>query len=181
MKKLNLSVTVVLSYSVFVCALSACQSNWRIPPAGSADVLIDGKSRTAKEVPCHRDITCHEGRLNFTVIVPNRNAIPDEIYFQNVSLPTGDYRVHKYNSATFCKDTLVYSSYATFRQKGVPMNSFSPAGTDNTIQITSVNGKTGEIKGSFKVNYSIVSRTDSRDPDTIRVVASQFQVWLPKG
>lgn len=170
----------VLLYSVFACALSACQSNWRIPPAGSASATIDGKPRTANEVLCRRDVTCHQGRLNFTVIIPNRNAIPDEIYFQNVSLPAGTYRVYKYNSATFCKDTLVYSSYATFRQKGVPMNSFAPAGTGNTIQITSVNEKTGEIKGRFQVDYSVISRTDPRDPDTIRVVASQFQAWLPK-
>ncbi len=180
MKNLKPAVAIGLSYSLLVYALFACQSDWLIPPAGSADVLIDGQSRTAKEVPCYRDVACHEGRLNFTVIVPNRHAIPDEISFSNVTIQPGTYTIHKYNIATYCEDTLVHSNYATLRQKGVTMNFFVPIGERHTIQITSVNKKSGEVKGNFQVDYAITSRTDPRDPDTIRVKATQFQLWIPK-
>lgn len=172
--KANISILVI------VFCLIACRSDRNVPPLGTASAYLNGKPWIANEAFTQHNEPCYKGRLGIRLTKHQPEGL-ETFGFSNVTLSTGIYQVYPAVSGNPCKDTLIYTSFAT-SIGGDVLKDFYVAliGADNTLEITSINKKRTEIIGQFNVTYVIFDKKSSLYPDTIRVTDGYFRTRIGK-
>lgn len=176
---------VSISIILIVSSLIACRSDRNIPPLGTASAYLNGKSWIANEAFTQHNESCLRGRSIIRLVKQRPDLGLDEFTFNNVTVATGIYQVYPANSGNPCKDTLIYTSFATLIGDDVLKDYYvALVGANNTLEITSINKKRTEIIGQFNVTYVLFDKNKNKKsslyPDTIRVTDGYFRTRIGK-
>ncbi len=169
-----------LSIIFIISCLIACRSD-DVPPLGTASAYLNGEPWIADEVTIQRDESCLRGRSIIRLVKQRPDLGLDRFTLNNVTVATGIYQVYPASSGNPCKDTLVYTGFATLIGDDVGKDYYvALPGANNTLEITSINKKRTEIIGQFNVTYIVFHKQDPLSPDTIRVTDGYFRTRIGK-